>query len=100
LAYLNGSNGAFPKFNGLVQGTDGNLYGVAADGGASNQGSVYKVAPDQAGPGGVSLVYSFCSLALCVDGFQPEGSLLLGADGNFMEQPVAGGQTISARFSN
>jgi uncharacterized repeat protein (TIGR03803 family) len=89
LADFNGSDAALPKFNGLVQGTDGNFYGVAFDGGTANGGSVYKVTPD----GTVSLVYSFCTLAQCADGFQPEGSLLLGADGNFYGTTGSGGAT-------
>ena len=45
LADLDGSNGEIPFLNALVQGTDGNFYGTAYDGGAAGQGTVYKVTP-------------------------------------------------------
>ncbi len=88
LADLDGSNGEIPFLNALVQGTDGNFYGTAYDGGAAGQGTVYKVTP----AGTISLVYSFCSLAPhCADGALPSSPLVVGADGNFYGTTTGGG---------
>ncbi|MGH9430135.1 MAG: choice-of-anchor tandem repeat GloVer-containing protein [Terriglobia bacterium] len=77
--------GAAP--GGLVQGADGNFYGVASAGGSytscpiSGCGTVFKVAPD----GTITRLYSFCSQggAACTDGSDPEAPLVQGTDGNF-----------------
>lgn len=88
LTDLNGSDGSIPNYNGLVQGTDGNFYGTAFDGGTFGRGSVYKVAD-----GTLSMVYAFCSRVQCPDGSQPEAPLILGADGNFYGTTGGGGAT-------
>jgi uncharacterized repeat protein (TIGR03803 family) len=94
LADLNGSDGANPRYNGLVQGTDGNFYGTAFEGGTYGRGSVYRVTAD----GTLSLLYAFCSRTQCSDGAQPEGPLLLGADGNFYGTTSGGGATNYGTF--
>src|ERR1017187_2185978 len=76
---FNGTDGIAPAAT-LVQGTDGNFYGTTSSGGANgNFGTVFKVAPD----GTLTTLYNFCSQANCVDGANPQASLLLGKDGNF-----------------
>jgi uncharacterized repeat protein (TIGR03803 family) len=42
LLNFNQTNGAYPKA-GLVQADDGNLYGVTSEGGANNQGTIYRI---------------------------------------------------------
>jgi uncharacterized repeat protein (TIGR03803 family) len=42
---------------GLVQGTDGNLYGTISPGGANNFGTVFKITPG----GTLTTLYNFCS---------------------------------------
>jgi uncharacterized repeat protein (TIGR03803 family) len=72
----NGTTGCNPGA-GLVQGTDGNFYGVAEKGGTNNQGVVFKVTP-----GGVYTVLH--SFNLTVDnGAYPQLPLTSGTDGNF-----------------
>jgi uncharacterized repeat protein (TIGR03803 family) len=90
LASFNGTNGAAPVSNSLVQGLDGNLYGVTQGvlaGNADNNGTVFKITP----AGNLSLLYSFCSQANCADGQAPYGSLVLGTDGNFYGTTSGGG---------
>jgi uncharacterized repeat protein (TIGR03803 family) len=77
----------------LVQGLDGNLYGATQSGRNVNKtlcpsgcGTIYKITP----AGALSIVYSFCSLANCGDGYSP-ASLLLASDGNFYGLTQAGG---------
>ena len=74
LASFNGTNGSNP--GGLVQGPDGNLYGVAS-GGAHKDGEIYRITPE----GVITTLYSFCSLANCADGSAPS-PLTVGLDGD------------------
>ena len=76
LASFNGMDGS-DSGEGLVQGPDGNLYGVAG-GGAHKDGVIYKITPE----GVLTTLYSFCSLANCADGSAPSGPLVVGLDGN------------------
>lgn len=63
---------------GLVQGPDGDFYGVTTEGGANGYGEVFKMNRY----GLLTVVYSFCSQSGCADGIGPTG-LFLGSDGNF-----------------
>ena len=84
----------------LVQGIDGNLYGVTETGGKTNSicpgpggnigsgcGSVFKVTPS----GQLSTIYEFCSLTNCTDGAVPIGSLVLTSAGNLLGATSLGG---------
>ncbi len=79
LHVFDGTDGANP-YGGLVQGTDGNFYGTAVNGGANGYGTVFKTTPS----GTLTTIYSFCSQQPnCADGGQPYGGLVQGTDGNF-----------------
>ncbi len=71
-------DGAAP-YGGLVQGTDGNLYGTTQFGGSRNGGTVFKITPG----GTLSTLYNFCSQPNCSDGSEPYAGLVQAADGNF-----------------
>lgn len=71
----------------LVQGQDGQLYGVAPNGGADDDGTVFKLTLT----GNPTVVYNFCSLSNCLDGSAPEAALVLGSDGNFYGTTGLGG---------
>jgi uncharacterized repeat protein (TIGR03803 family) len=91
LAGFDGTNGSSPQ-SSLVQGADGNFYGVTEAGGANNQGTFFKMSPQ----GQLTTMYSFCSLGLfCPDGAAPLGGLVQGADGNFYGTTAAGGGTAN-----
>jgi uncharacterized repeat protein (TIGR03803 family) len=65
---------------GLVQGRDGNFYGVTEDGGANGlSGTVYKITAG----GKLTTLYNFCSQNQCSDGAHPVANLIQAADGNF-----------------
>jgi uncharacterized repeat protein (TIGR03803 family) len=86
-------NGGYNVEAGLVQGTDGNFYGVSANGGTGAfgtvqvAGSVFQINST----GTVTTIYSFCSLSDCTDGQDPTGALVQGADGNFYGTTTFGG---------
>jgi uncharacterized repeat protein (TIGR03803 family) len=71
---FNGGNGANPA-GGLVQASDGNLYGTTLTGGQFGYGTVYRVSTNN---GTVTSIYSFRGGG---DGGFPEGDLCLGNDG-------------------
>lgn len=87
---FDGPNGALPVNVSLIQGTDGNFYGTTELGGAScgrGCGEVFKITPN----GKLTRLYSFCRLAQCADGDQPEASLVQGIDGRFYGETLSGG---------
>jgi uncharacterized repeat protein (TIGR03803 family) len=85
-SFNSGTSGRGP-FVALVQGHDGQLYGTAPQGGAHNQGTVFKITSN----GTFTLLHSFCSAGNCADGASPYAGLALGADGNFYGTTSAGG---------
>jgi uncharacterized repeat protein (TIGR03803 family) len=79
-------HGATP-YSPLVQGTDGNLYGVTLMGGNLNLGVVFKITPT----GKFTVLYNFDG----VHGSQPYGPLVLGSDGNLYGTTFNGGSNGS-----
>ncbi len=69
------TTGANPQ-GGLVQGSDGNFYGLTPNGGAENAGTAFKVTPT----GELTKLADFEKLA---NGAYAYGSLVQGSDGNF-----------------
>jgi uncharacterized repeat protein (TIGR03803 family) len=63
---------------GMVQATDGNLYGTTEYGGLQNDGTIFKITPG----GTLTTLYSFCSLSSCIDGDQSFAPLVQATDGN------------------
>jgi uncharacterized repeat protein (TIGR03803 family) len=72
---------------GLVQATNGNLYGTIAYGGANGEGTVFKITPT----GTLTTPYSFCSQSVCTDGENPEAGLVQATNGNFYGTTYVGG---------
>jgi uncharacterized repeat protein (TIGR03803 family) len=72
----------------LVQGFDGNLYGVSGSGTGTygDGGSVFRITP----AGKLTTIYTFCSQKGCADGQGPNG-IILGTDGNFYGTTGFGG---------
>jgi uncharacterized repeat protein (TIGR03803 family) len=63
----------------LVEGSDGSLYGTTYTGGKSDAGTVFRITKG----GNHSILHSFCTVARCADGGEPQAGMTLGSDGNF-----------------
>jgi len=74
-SFLGASDGARPAA-ALVQGTDGNFYGTASEGGAESYGALFRVSSS----GAFRSLYSFTN---GLDGGNPVAPLVQGSDGNF-----------------
>ncbi len=91
--YPNCADGYIP-YAGLVQSTDGDLYGLTGwtkvTGNAAVGGTIFKVTLG----GGLTTLYTFCSQGAwpnCPDGSQPLSSLTQGRDGNLYGVTQVGG---------
>lgn len=82
----NCSDGALPA-GGLVQATDGNFYGTTAIGGATGNGTVFKITPSRT----LTTLYSFCTQVPCSGASDPVGGLVQATDGNFYGTTYYGG---------
>jgi uncharacterized repeat protein (TIGR03803 family) len=75
----------------VIQGTDGNFYGVTFFGGDLNPGVIFKMTAH----GAVTTLYNFCpNPGPCPDGGSPVG-LILGMDGDFYGTTRFGGSSNS-----
>jgi uncharacterized repeat protein (TIGR03803 family) len=74
---------------GLVQATNGNLYGMTNSGGAKGDGTVFKIAPS--GGSTFKTLYSFCSQSGCTDGESTRGGLVQAANGDLYGTTLLGG---------
>ena len=72
---------------GLIQATDGNLYGIMDVGGAKGSGTIFKMTLS----GTLTTLYNFCSQSGCPDGQYPAGGLVQATDGNLYGTTADGG---------
>jgi uncharacterized repeat protein (TIGR03803 family) len=72
---------------GLVQATNGQLYGVTESGGAHDGGVLFSITPS----GTPAVVYSFCSLTNCADGQLPAQTLIQATNGDLYGTTFCGG---------
>ena len=70
-------------YGGLVQGTDGSFYGATGAGGATGDGTIFKITPQ-----GVLITLHDFDYA---DGYEPFATLIQGNDGSFYGTTSAGG---------
>jgi uncharacterized repeat protein (TIGR03803 family) len=87
------ANDGYSPSSGVIQASDGNLYGTTPGNGANintSFGAVFKVTLS----GQESLVYTFQGLSAS-DGQVPEAGLIQGVDGNFYGTTSEGGSGIS-----
>src|SRR5262245_1195563 len=79
------ADGAAPR-GGVIQASDGNLYGTTSTGGANGSGTVFKIALGGGAPA-LTTLFSFDS----VHGANPSGPLAEGDDGNIYGTTELGG---------
>lgn len=72
---------------GLMQASNGNFYGVAANYGAHNNGTIFELSKS----GAFKVLHSFCALANCVDGDEPYAGLIQASNGNLYGTTAGGG---------
>jgi uncharacterized repeat protein (TIGR03803 family) len=77
---------SIPQQN-LVQGPDGNFYGVTEYGGSANKGALFMMNPS----GLVVVLHNFGDGSLPNEGYYPNGNLYLAADGNYYGATESGG---------
>jgi uncharacterized repeat protein (TIGR03803 family) len=82
-SFTGGTDGDLPTA-GLVQGSDGSLYGTTYEGGAYGDGAAFKITTN----GLLTTLYSFTGGA---DGYGPWAGLVQGTDGNFYGTTEYGG---------
>jgi uncharacterized repeat protein (TIGR03803 family) len=92
-----GSDGANPN-SVLLFDSKGNLYGTTQNGGTGpcqdGCGTVFELSPGQGGAWSENVLYSFCSLGGCTDGFYPDGGpLVRDAAGNLYGTTNFGGNS-------
>ena len=73
-------------YAGLVQAPDGFLYGTTLRGGANDKGTVFRISTSG---GDFSIIHQFNGQ----NGENPEGALVVGADGNFYGTTLQGGDS-------
>ena len=91
------TDGASP-YAGLVQATNGDLYGTTEFGGVNTCpgptggcGTIFKITPS----GILTTLYSFCAQRECADGYFPEAGLIQAANGDLYGTTYAGGASES-----
>lgn len=94
---VNCTDGAVPVA-GVIQDASGNLYGTTLGGGSNNTaacdggcGTVFELNGNFE-----TVLYNFCSMANCTDGYEPFGGLLQNAAGNLFGTTFYGGNSASA----
>ena len=87
LATFTGANGSFPQ-GGLVEDSNGNLFGLTESGGSSGQGTVFELA---AGSTTITTLASFT--ATDTSGAYPTGGLVEDSGGNLFGTTQSGGSS-------
>jgi uncharacterized repeat protein (TIGR03803 family) len=82
--FQGGSDGKQPAA-GLLQGADGNFYGMTSAGGTNSDGIIFKVTPG----GAETVLHTFAGS----DGRDPSGGLIEDASGNFFGTTTYGGSS-------
>ncbi len=75
---------------GVVIDAKGNLYGAAYSGGTTGLGVLFELSPSPSG-WKENVIYNFCSLKYCADGFYPNAQMIRDPEGNFYGTTTQGG---------
>jgi uncharacterized repeat protein (TIGR03803 family) len=83
--FVNDGKDGFAPNAGLVMDSSGNLYGTTYEGGAHDNGTVFKISPDRT----ETVLHSFGADGS--DGFTPDAGLIIDANGNLYGTTFFGG---------
>jgi uncharacterized repeat protein (TIGR03803 family) len=84
-SFAGGSTDGANPYGGLIQGTDGNIYGTTLQGGTLNEGVVFQMTLT----GNFMILHAFAGGS--TDGANPFGGLIQGTNGNFYGTTSHGG---------
>ena len=84
------ADGEYPD-GGVVEDRDGNLYGTTQVGGASNNGTFFRLTTTRA----LDTLYNFCSASGCTDGAQPVAGVVQASNGTFYGTTSYGGTCLT-----
>jgi uncharacterized repeat protein (TIGR03803 family) len=87
-SFGNGTDASHPT-GGLIFDGSGNLYGVAAEGGANSLGGVFELSPATGGTWTEKVIHSFAKNG--TDGWLPNGTLIIDSSGNLYGTAQFGG---------
>jgi uncharacterized repeat protein (TIGR03803 family) len=85
LRSLNRTTDGYNAMSSLIRNSDGSFYGMTVNGGSGNQGTIFKISPT----GAYSVLVHFPEAS---KGYNPNGSLVQGKDGNYYGLTHDGGQ--------
>jgi uncharacterized repeat protein (TIGR03803 family) len=102
-ALPNCADGALPQNGSLTLNADGSLYGTTAGGGGISNGSygtVFKLAPPAKGQPlwQETVLYRFCALLNCVDGYGPQAGLLVDHGALYSTTAFGGSANVGTVF--
>jgi uncharacterized repeat protein (TIGR03803 family) len=80
----------------LIQGVDGDFYGMTFGGGSDNWGTVFQLTSS----GMLTTLHTFCSEENCEDGVQPYAGFVQGTDGNLYGTTYSGGRSSNRHCGN
>lgn len=83
-SFAGGTTDGSGPTGGLIQASDGKLYGLVGSGGTSSYGGIFNITTG----GTFALLYSFAG---GTDAWQPNGSLIQASDGNLYGASISGG---------
>jgi uncharacterized repeat protein (TIGR03803 family) len=86
-SFGNGTDG-FIANGALVQGPNGNLYGMTVRGGSAEVGTIYEISTDGSS---YTILHNFGDGSVPNDGNSPNGALVVGSDNNLYGTTQAGG---------
>jgi uncharacterized repeat protein (TIGR03803 family) len=75
----------------LISDNSGNLYGTTTGGGVASGGTVFELSPQTGGTWNETILYNFCTLTNCTDGYEPQAGLVMDSAGNLYGTAYAGG---------
>ena len=81
------ADGAYPRYGALIADGAGNLYGMANEDGAHDNGTVFRVSSS----GAETTLYTFCAKTNCWDGALPFAGLAMDSSGNLYGTTSRGG---------